>query len=158
MNIFFSFLICMGNPLFIFTRRIVEGGFIMEFTLSKKDIKFSRLEHLGHLPISGGRYGIHTVSQKLIIFLLLEHNKLLIVDNHLKRGIEGPSQCVLCKSFVVHDSHLFLDCKFSSKVLDEVFGNLCINIIMSEQIQVMIDNWKKHYPITLQKKKILKRV
>ena len=46
---------------------------------------------------------------KINLFLLLEHNKLLIIVNLLKRGIEGPSQCVLCNSFVVHDSRLFLD-------------------------------------------------
>lgn len=48
-----------------------------------------------------------------IVCWTLAHGKVLIAENLRKRGISGPSRCLLCLSAQETSIDLFLECKFS---------------------------------------------
>jgi hypothetical protein len=52
---------------------------------------------------------------KLFTWLVLEH-KILTWENLVKRGIVGPSKCVLCGNKEENINHLFVDCDFSKEI------------------------------------------
>ena len=51
-----------------------------------------------------------------VLFRILAHRKILTAKNLKKRGIQGPSCCVLCKEEEETIDHIFLECNFSTKV------------------------------------------
>lgn len=52
---------------------------------------------------------------KLFIWLMLEH-KILTWENLVKRGMFGPSRCVLCGNNEENVRHLFVDCSFTKDI------------------------------------------
>ena len=59
-------------------------------------------------------------------FWILAHRKILTAENLKKRGIQGPSRCVLCKEAEETINHFFLHCKFYIEVWSLVFQELKI--------------------------------
>ena len=90
------------------------------------------------------------------IWILL-HNKLLTAENLKKRGISGPSRCILCNSDEETISHLFLQCSFSHLIWRSVLPpGTALNF--PDTIAQLFAVWSKHFPGSLNKKLILNRL
>jgi hypothetical protein len=78
---------------------------------------------------------------KLTLWLSLK-NKLLTWDNGIKRGWIGPNWCVLCKSDVESNSHVFVSCPYAGKVYSMIKDNLGINSEWkSESLEECLRHW-----------------
>ena len=62
-----------------------------------------------------------------------------------KRGIQGPSRCVLCKEEEETIDHLFLECKFSTEVSSLVVHELQTNLILPRNWNDLFSCWKDYY-------------
>jgi hypothetical protein len=71
---------------------------------------------------------------KLFNWLLLEE-RILNLENLNKRGIYGPSRCVLCGNNEETMSHLFLECSFIKSIWQTILKELkLVNIWEGGQI------------------------
>ena len=51
-----------------------------------------------------------------IFFWVMLQNRILTVDNLIKRGQKIPNRCILCKNHCESVDHLFLHCDFTRQV------------------------------------------
>jgi hypothetical protein len=73
------------------------------------------------------------------------HNKLLTAENLLKRGIQGPSRCTLCKEAVESSHHLFFECNFAAQVWELAYQNLYPKYNKPSNWKDLFTNWKNQY-------------
>jgi len=76
----------------------------------------------------------------IFFFWTLPHNKRLMGDNLVKRKIEGPHRCVLCRCNLETAQHLFLDYLFAK----EVWG--LISFPPQISIPDLFASWSTCYP------------
>jgi ribonuclease HI len=80
---------------------------------------------------------------KLFMWLLFEQ-KILTWENLYKRGILGPSRCVLCGTQEENLKHLFVDCIFTKNIWATILLELKIDSVWEgEQVDVCCENWIK---------------
>jgi hypothetical protein len=74
---------------------------------------------------------------------MLEH-KILTWENLVKRGIVGPSKCVLCGNKEENVKHLFVDCDFTKDIWYNIQKKLkCKGFWEGGQIAECFHNWVK---------------
>ena len=75
---------------------------------------------------------------------LLFEQKILTQDNLYKRGISGPSRCVLCGTHEKNLKQLFVDCIFTKNIWATILLELKIDSVWEgEQVDVCCENWFK---------------
>jgi hypothetical protein len=80
---------------------------------------------------------------KLFIWLMLEQ-KILTWENLVKRGIVGPSRCVLCGNNEENVRHLFVDCSFTKDIWYTIQKDLNFESIWEGgKIADCLQNWIK---------------
>jgi hypothetical protein len=89
---------------------------------------------------------------------ILLQGKILTCENLNKRGISGPSRCVLCKNHTETIAHLFLDCDFSKKFWQGILQNLSHRVNWPGEISDLLGNWISYYKKSFFNKPILKRI
>jgi hypothetical protein len=78
---------------------------------------------------------------KLFIWLMLEQ-RILTWENLVKRGIYGPSRCVLCGNDEETVYHLFVDCSFTKDIWFTIIKDLKLtNNWEGGQIVECLQNW-----------------
>jgi ribonuclease HI len=87
---------------------------------------------------------------------LLCHRKILTDDRLQKRGIYGPSRCILCRENVECARHLVLECKFASQIWHELLGTWRSNFVFPSSTSELFANWLPRYPGPFPKNKIIK--
>ena len=83
---------------------------------------------------------------------LFTHQKTLTTENLKKRGIEGPSHCILCKKAEETQTHIFLECPFANEVWFSILNELNFNIILPTNLKDFFTCWKDYYQGSLFKK------
>ena len=80
---------------------------------------------------------------KLFIWLLLEE-RILTWDNLTKRGLQGPSLCVLCKESEEALLHLFGECRFIKNIWYVLSKELkLVNKWQGGKFENNLHNWTK---------------
>ena len=87
---------------------------------------------------------------------MLMYNKLLIVDNLNKTGIEGLSRCALCNFDSKTTSHLFLQCSLSQQAWRSILLPLFAHFRPPNSLGQLLVGWNSLFPGSLRKKPILK--
>jgi hypothetical protein len=78
---------------------------------------------------------------KLFIWLLLEQ-RILTWENLNKRGIFGPSRCVLCGNSEETMSHIFFECSFIKVIWNSILKELkLVSTWEGGQIVECLQNW-----------------
>ena len=83
-------------------------------------------------------YGTLTASLKYFFSRLLAHHKIVITENLKKRGIEGPSCCILCKNEEETQKNIFLYYSYANEVWCLALKELHFNI-------TLLTNWKDFF-------------
>ena len=77
-----------------------------------------------------------------IFFWILLQDKILIMDNLLKRGFNIVNRCYLCKNDVESVNHMTMHCSYTNRVWERVRGFLNIAWVFPTTIQDFFNGWK----------------
>ena len=89
-----------------------------------------QLKMIAEKRASGKMYGTLMEFQIFFFFVgFLLHQKILTAENLRKKGIEGPSRCIMCKKAEEKQKHLFLDCSFANEVWCSTIKEINFNFI-----------------------------
>jgi hypothetical protein len=98
--------------------------------ISAKNIYLALAKTFWPNPVEGWRKHLWkwdlTPKIKLFIWLSLE-NRILTWDNLQRKGWEGPNICVLCQDEAESVYHLFVTCRFSREVWNQLYSVLSIH-------------------------------
>ena len=72
---------------------------------------------------------------------MVQHGKILSLDNLKKRGFYITNKCCLYKENEENISHLFLECPFALKIWSMVWEKFGICWVLKENLSQFVENW-----------------
>lgn len=70
---------------------------------------------------------------KIFIWIMLR-NKILTMDNLIKRGWQTPNRCILCKQAAESVQHLFATCPYVTRVRWHITRNIMERTLLKKDI------------------------
>eukprot|EP01018_Ginkgo_biloba_P026440 Gb_23433 [translate_table: standard] len=72
-------------------------------------------------------------------------NRILIVDNLVKRGFSMVNRCALCENDFELVNHLFLECPFSKAVLSWVLSSFTLSWVLPDNLSGALRQWSSPF-------------
>jgi ribonuclease HI/exonuclease III len=121
---------------------------------------YAKLLEQPHVPPNPatwkGLWGHKTIPKIDFFCWLMCHNRILTGDRLKKRGLQGPSRCIMCLENEENLCHLMLECNFAQEIWNEALGPWRNALICPTSIADLFATWLSNYPGVLPKNESFK--
>ena len=107
------------------------------------------------MPLWRNRWYTNDLPKVNTLCWMLVQGKILTAENLAKKGIQGPSQCVLCKNDGETSGNVFQICPFSHSVWLHDLGKIGYTKVIPSTWEDMFTRWKCRYTRPLQTRSVL---